>query len=118
MNKPRAYKGGRLRYLCWLFSTILCDVVSVTQEQEDRECEGISSVFLNKSVKICYPMSASWFFVFVVVFQTWEKAIELCKELAEQYQSYLYDYMKLANILVCIYIVPGPVVRRPIGANL
>ena len=49
-------------------------------------------------------MSASWFFVFVVVFQTWEKAIELCKELAEQYQSYLYDYMKLANILVCIYI--------------
>ena len=49
-------------------------------------------------------MSASWFVVFVVVFQTWEKAIELCKELAEQYQSYLYDYMKLANILVCIYI--------------
>ena len=38
------------------------------------------------------------------MFQTWEKAIELCKELAEQYQSYLYDYMKLANILVCIYI--------------
>ena len=48
-------------------------------------------------------MSAWWFFVFVVVFQTWEKAIELCKELAEQYQSYLYDYMKLANILVCIF---------------
>ena len=45
--------------LCWLFSTILCDVVSVSQEQEDREYEGISSVFLNKSVKICYPMSAS-----------------------------------------------------------
>ena len=44
---------------CWLFSTILCDVVSVSQEQEDREYEGISSVFLNKSVKICYPMSAS-----------------------------------------------------------
>ena len=62
-------------------------------------------------------MSASWFVVFVVVFQTWEKAIELCKELAEQYQSYLYDYMKLANILVCIYIVQGPVVRRPVSAN-
>ena len=44
-------------------------------------------------------------FVFVVVFQTWEKAIELCKELAEQYQSYLYDYMKLANILVCIFFI-------------
>ena len=51
------------------------------------------------------------------MFQTWEKAIELCKELAEQYQSYLYDYMKLANILVCIYIVQGPVVRRPVSAN-
>lgn len=35
-----------------------------------------------------------------VCFQTWEKAIELCKELAEQYESYLYDYVKLGDILV------------------
>lgn len=34
------------------------------------------------------------------VFQTWEKAIELCKELAEEYESLLYDYVKLGDILV------------------
>ena len=31
-------------------------------------------------------------------------AIELCKELAEQYQSYLYDYMKLGDILVSEHV--------------
>lgn len=38
------------------------------------------------------------FCLFVV--QTWEKAIELCKELTEQYESLLYDYVKLGDILV------------------
>lgn len=33
-------------------------------------------------------------------FQTWEKAIELCKELAKQYKSYLFDYVKVGDILV------------------
>lgn len=39
------------------------------------------------------------------VFQTWEKAIELCKELTEQYESLLYDYVKLGDILVKSLIV-------------
>ncbi|XP_078368993.1 dedicator of cytokinesis protein 1-like [Oculina patagonica] len=31
--------------------------------------------------------------------KTWEKAIELCKELTEQYELLLYDYVKLGDIL-------------------
>ncbi|XP_074619689.1 dedicator of cytokinesis protein 1-like isoform X2 [Acropora palmata] len=31
--------------------------------------------------------------------KTWEKAIELCKELAKQYKSYLFDYVKVGDIL-------------------
>lgn len=32
--------------------------------------------------------------------QNWEKGIELCKALAKQYESELYDFVKLSNILV------------------
>ena len=30
----------------------------------------------------------------------WEKGIELCKELAELYESKMYDFVKLSDILV------------------
>lgn len=32
--------------------------------------------------------------------QMWEEAIHICKELAEQYESHLFDYEMLSDILV------------------
>lgn len=37
--------------------------------------------------------------VFLDKGKTWEKAIELCKEVAKQYKSHLFDYVKVGDIL-------------------
>lgn len=65
----------------------------------------MSRVYERKEHMICdihsdLFMFLSFFDPIYVCKQNWEKGIELCKTLAKQYESELYDFVKLSNILV------------------
>lgn len=47
--------------------------------------------------------------------QMWEEAIHICKELAEQYESEVFDYEMLSDILVSAWPGWGGVAASRVG---
>ena len=92
-DSPESLKDFQLKEKLYL------DAIDYLDKGKVSDLFDFISIFLREFRDWTSSMSSLTDFC-LFVFQTWEKAIELCKELTEQYESLLYDYVKLGDILV------------------
>lgn len=76
-------------------------------ERKEQLYDEIIRYFDRGKVSICLKSCLPLFYrhtqkksnIFLLFFQAWEKGIPLCKELATLYETKLFDYQKLSQIL-------------------